>query len=448
MGALAQRFMQFAGDYGAYFNVARRNVSDKARCYLAGLLMKSPRKNMERMEEYVGEFDYQSQQQFISDSPWDPRPVMARVAKDVGAILGGPDSALLIDESGFSKKGVKSAGVARQWNGRLGKLDNCQVGVFAALSDETGCALVDARLYLPQAWCLDPERCKEAKIPESSRVYRSKPELALEMIGRAASSGLAFGWVGFDSLYGSATWLLREVEDMGLQFAADVRGNQSVYAVDPKPRLPRRRGPRGPRPSNLRSTASPQEICEFFGDVPNSEWREVEVRKSTKGRVRLHACARRVWLWDGKEVSTRCWWALATMDADTGEVKYSLANAPEDTSLEHLVRRSARRYWIERGFQDAKTSLGMADYQARGWPAWHHHMAMVTLAMLFMLKERRVHMISVELLSCQDLVDLLNIFLPRRDRTLDAVLDNIARRHRKRRQAIISSEAKSKRSPT
>ena len=148
--------MSFCQDYSVYFQAARHNLITKARCYLSGLLMKAQRKNMERMEEYVEDYDYQSLQQFVSDSPWDHEALIKRIGKDVDALVGGNDSMLIIDESGFAKKGKKSVGVARQWNGRLGKVDNSQVGVFAALSNAQGAgSLVDTRLYLPEEWTKD-----------------------------------------------------------------------------------------------------------------------------------------------------------------------------------------------------------------------------------------------------------------------------------------------------
>jgi SRSO17 transposase len=196
--------MAFAEGYRKFFKVARRNVGDHARGYLNGLLSKAPRKNMERMVESLPDLDYQSQQQFLSDSPWDHRAVMDQVARDTDAIFGGVGSVLVIDESGLSKKGDKSAGVARQYNGRLGKVDNCQVGVFAALCDSGGGGLVDARLYLPQEWVEDRQRCLKAKVPLEEIVKKTKPQIALEMIQRAAGIGLRFGWVAFDAGYGSA----------------------------------------------------------------------------------------------------------------------------------------------------------------------------------------------------------------------------------------------------
>ncbi len=311
---------------------------------------------------------------FFPDSPWDHRALLDRVARDAGELLGGADSALLIDESGFAKKGDKSAGVARQWNGRLGKVDNCQVGVFAALSDGRGSALIEGRLYLPECWSEDPQRCRQAKIPESEQQFRSKPELALEMIRRAEDLGLEFGWVRFDALYGSTPWLLREIEDMGRIFVGDVRSNFPVYEEDPRPYVPRRRGGRGRRFVKRRARTESRPVAEVFVEDPDLQWEEIAIREGTKGTLRVSACRKRVWLWDGQEERPRCWWAVCTHDDATGETKFFFSNASEAISLGELVRRHAVRYWVERGFQDAKSSLGMADYQARGWVAWHHHM--------------------------------------------------------------------------
>jgi SRSO17 transposase len=405
--------------------------------------MKAPRKNMERMEEYVADYDSQAQQQFLSDSPWDYRPLVEQVAKDVDAILGGADSMLLIDESGFAKKGTKSAGVDRQWNGRLGKVDNCQVGVFAALSDGQRAALVDLRLFLPESWTSDPERCAQAKIPESERQARTKPELAWAMIQQAVARGLRFGWAGLDSLYGNTPWLLRAIADRGLLFAADVHRDQHVYLDDPAPYRPRRTARMGRKFTTLRARGESLEIAALFAEMPSARWTKIVVREGTKGTIAVRACRRQVWLWDGQEKKARPWWAVCFIDSATGERKYFLSNAGPKVTLRTLVQKRATRYWIERGFQDAKTSLGMADYQARGWLAWHHHMALVLLAMLFVVRERKLNERTVELLSYQDLVELLDAYLPRADRSKEAVLENMRRRHAKRRAAIESARRRS-----
>jgi SRSO17 transposase len=269
---MARRLMDFSEGYSRYFNVARRNVSEQARHYLQGLLQKAPRKNMERMEEYVEGSDYQSQQQFLSDSPWDARALQDGLAQDASELLGGEGSALILDESGFEKKGDKSAGVARQWNGRLGKVDNAQVGVFAALSDGNGGTLIDARLYLPESWCEDPERCRKAKIPVGEQIYRSKPQLAWEMIERARENGVKFGWVGFDAFYGSVPWLLRAVADGGNVFVADVRSNACLYLKDPAPYRPRRRSTTGRAPIALRARTETCTMGDLFTGADAGEW--------------------------------------------------------------------------------------------------------------------------------------------------------------------------------
>ncbi len=329
--------------------------------------------------------------------------------------------------------------MARQWNGRQGKADNAQVGVFAALSDGNSCSLIDTRLYLPEEWTEDTERCEQAKIPEDKREAKTKPQLAWEMIKAAQSNGLRFGWVGLDSLYGNTPQLLRDIADAGVLFTADVHRDQSVYAKDPAPYLPERSSVVGRKPSRLRTGSASERIDSFFDSLDSPGWQKVFVREGTKGRIEVKACRRRVWLWDGSEKQARQWWAVCFIDSDSGERKFFLSNAPASTSLSELVRKHAGRYWIELSFQDAKTSVGMADYQARGWIAWHHHMALVMLALLFLLKERRIHANTLDLLSCQDIVALLDAYLPRTDRTKQEVINSMNQRHAKRRAAIESA---------
>ena len=165
---------------------------------------------MERMAEVVPDSDDQVLQHFLSNSSWDERGVMDQVALEADELLGGrEDSALLIDETAFTKKGGKSVGVARQWNGRLGKVDNCQVGVFGALCSGSASTLIDTRLYLPQKWVKDKARCRAAKIPLESRRFRSKVDLALEMVQASRRLGVRFQWVIADGGYGKEPRFLR-----------------------------------------------------------------------------------------------------------------------------------------------------------------------------------------------------------------------------------------------
>jgi SRSO17 transposase len=407
--------MKMADDFRDCFQNGKRSVAEHARVYLSGLLNQAPRKNMERMEEYVEGCAYESAQYFLSESRWDHRKVLDRSALDVSRLLGTEDTALIIDESGLAKKGIMSVGVARQYNGRLGKVDNCQVGVFAALSNGKHAALVDARLYLPKEWTDDPARCQRAKIPADECTPRSKLLLAAEMILRAMELRLGFGWICMDAFYGASSALLRQIEQWGLLFVADVRANQPVRRSD-------------------EASAKNQRIDDlFFGDIEN-DWEVIEL-KYQHGIKRLNACRQRVFFPDPDGTASRVGWAVCTTDPASGVCTYFVSNC--DVSLAELVRRQTRRYWIERAFQDAKTSLGMADYQARGWLAWHHHMAMVALAQRFVLAEQTQSCRQLALLSPQDIIQALTVLIPRKDTTLEQVLDIIDRRHKKRRSVRI-----------
>lgn len=196
--------MELCNDYGKHFVLQGRDVSAHARSYLSGLLGTQRRKNIERIGEDVEESNYQGMQQLISDSPWEDAAVLTQLAQEAGALLGGHrHSALYLDETSFVKKGQASVGVQRQYCGRLGKLENCQVGVFGCLGREQRVALVDYRLFLPQGWVEDEERCAKAKIPEAHQVHRTKAELALEIVRHSRQRGLRFAWVGGDEVYGA-----------------------------------------------------------------------------------------------------------------------------------------------------------------------------------------------------------------------------------------------------
>jgi SRSO17 transposase len=174
---MGKRFIAFCEGYASHFQLKTRNIEPQAQHYLCGL-MQTRRKNMERMAEVIPDSDEQALQHFLSNSNWDERKVLDQVALEANQLIGGKqNSALLIDESGFTKKGKHSVGVARQYNGRLGKVDNCQVGVFASLNHRKQVTLIDQRLYLPEHWTEDPERCESVGIPEANRSFKTKPEL-------------------------------------------------------------------------------------------------------------------------------------------------------------------------------------------------------------------------------------------------------------------------------
>jgi SRSO17 transposase len=438
---LTDRFSDFCDVYSSYFDVFTNNVVPQARCYIAGLLMKAPRKNMERMEEYVHDCEYESIQQFLTDSPWDYQALQIRIARDVCKEIGGKDAVLCIDESAITKKGDKSVGVARQWNGRLGKTDNCQVGVFASLVKGRNGCIIGKRLYLPREWTGDKARCERAGIPKDKRKFKTKPQLALELIDEAIAAGVEFRYVCMDGFYGNNPQLLRELEGRGLKFVADIHIDQGIYTEDPEPYLPRRRTKIGPKYKRLKCRGIVKDVKEFIEGIDETQWKPVSVRESTKGSLSQKAYRQAIWLWDGEERKARQWW-LTIVKCSDGEIKAFVCNAGPTVTLQKLVEAHAQRYWIERTFQDAKTSVGMADYQARKWNSWHHHMTLVSLAMLFVLRERLHHNSLDGMLSYQDIVELLDYYLPRADRSKEEMLENITRRHLKRLRSIEAAYRK------
>lgn len=425
---MAQSFHEFCAGYRSLFWCSTRDQTAHAYGYLRGLLQ-SKESNLLQMAEAVPDFRYEDEQHFLADSPWDHQAVLAEVGRQAYALLGGHrDTALLLDESCFAKKGEHSVGVARQYNGRLGKVDNCQVGVFAALCAGTYAVPVDVALYLPESWTAAPERCARAGVPAAHQTHRTKIELALELVERQLALGHEFAWVGADAGYGRDLRFCRRLDLLKQTFVVDIPSDRQVY----------RQAPREPK------TAATVTVRDLIAHS-REPWREVVVRRGTKGRLRIEAQRHAVWLWNEEEQLAHGWQLLARRDKASGEIKYSLTNARPATGLRQLAAMAHQRYWIERSFEDAKSQVGMAQYQVRGWQGWHHHMALVAMASLFLMRFRLLHADEKPLLSAADVRRLLQHFLPRPPQTTDAVLAAMTERHRRREVALAYHRRKCRR---
>ncbi len=428
-------------EYSAHFVVRGKDVGQHATDYLSGLLGTERRKNMERIHGDIPQSNYQSIQQFVSDSPWDEGAVMNQIARDANAVLGGHrHTALIIDESSFVKKGQSSVGVQKQYCGRLGKTENCQLGVFACLGRGDKAAVVDFRLFLPKSWATDPERCQKAMVPEAQRQHRSKLDLALEMIRTAPSRGLQFEWVLADAAYGCSLEFCESIEATGKKYLMDVAWTNRVWDGDPRPQLPKAQNGTGrPRTNYQCGNATPKKwkVGDLVRDRFEKESREIVIRKTTQGELRARVWVGQVWVW-GEEKAEAKVRTLVAREHEDGEIKLSWTNAPADTGWEVLAYMQAQRHWVERTFQDCKSQLGMAQYEVRKWRGWHHHMAMVSLAMLFVMKERVAHAESAPLLSARDVVELLEYYIPRRGHTHAEVMSDLVQRHQQRLKASKS----------
>ena len=398
------------------------------------------KRNMERMEESVSDFNYEATQRFISESTWSHDDVYDAVAKSADEkFRGRADTCLLIDDSGFAKKGGESAGVSRQWNGRLGKVDNCQIGVFCSLNSGNEVIPVQAKLYLPEEWTLDQARMEKAKIPSAHQAFKTKHVLALEMIDRQVKNNIHFNWIGADGFYGNAPEFLREIAARKLTFMLDVHSDQHVYLTHPEPEIPEP-GLRGRTPTQFKSSETPIRVDKLIARQKPDAWKLVKIRDITKGPLKVETLNLHVWLWNGKESNAKGWTLVVTRDSKTKkDLKYSLSNAPDQCSDKQLAFMQRQRYWIENAFETAKSTCGLADYQVRSWVAWHHHVAMVFLAMLFIVEEKKAAPDHANLLSPNDVRELLMHFLPQKKHDPEEIFRQLESRHLKRQRSFDSA---------
>ena len=417
------------------FDTTTHHSSAQAQVYLQGLLSELAAKNMWRMGERIIGAKQENLQQFLSDSPWRSSGVWTWVGQRANKHLGGQaHSMLLIDESGQSKKGRQSVGVARQYNGRLGKTDNCQVGVYAALALGTRATLTGARLYLPEEWVKDPARCLAAGMPAGEIQFRTKLELAQELVTEAVANGLEFKWVGVDAGYGRDQGFLSWLEDQEMGFVADVPSDLLVW--EKPPATPE-------RPAKLK--ASGAVAVEKLGQQwkAGAKGRSVTLRAGENGPVRVKVWARRVWVWPEDQPTPRQWWLVMREDGE-GDIKYTLINSPATTSLEELAILQGGRHFVERTFEDAKSHVGLGDYQVRKWLGWQHHMALVGLAMLFVLEERLLAAQAYPLLSVRDVVELMSWYFMEHP-SLERLVEVMDRRHHRRKQIMQAANKRAKR---
>jgi SRSO17 transposase len=404
-----ERLGEFLTDFEDCFEVVRRKTLLSLQYYLSGLLSLTVRKNIERIAEQDGDVNYQNIQRCISDLDWSVQPVIDRIsARANDTFSRSDDNALLIDESGFTKKGKMSVGVARQWNGRLGKVDNCQVAVFGVLSSRASACPINTKLYLPKEWTDDPERCRKAGVPEDRIVARTKIDLARSIVEESISRGVDFKWVGFDAFYGRDRSFLAWIEDRGRVFMGDVPENTMVRLPGGKTEL---------------------SVEDLAG---SRSFRVKSLRPQNKGMLRVEAMSVRVEVRVGNE--NRTWRLVVTREIGGGDVKYSLTNS--DGELATVAYMQRQRFWVERSFEDAKTSCGMAQYQVRGWAAWHHHMTMAMLAMLFLFEERVRNHSDLPLLSCQDIVAIIDHKLFKAFHATACRIEATKERHRLRYEDI------------
>ena len=373
-------------DFHAYFGplFGRRESRDHSRHYLQALLVQSgERRNAENLSETVPA-SARAMQRFLTEAPWDDDLVTGHLQEYLGPRLEHAEAVWVLDGSDFPKQGRKSVGVARQYCGRLGKVANCQAGMFLAYISPLGRALVDKRLYLPESWTSDSGRCDAAGVPAERRRYRSKTELALEMVARALERDhLKAGWVAGDDAFGMSPSFRNGLAALGMRYVLDVPAGFTAWPTEPEWTSPAYQGCGRPRKPKLVG-GQRQTMAERSDELPQDAWREITVAQGSQGPRTYSFSAQRVRP-TSKRKPDEIHWAVYRRNLDGSEPRYYLSNAPEDTPLETLAYVSGSRWRIETEFETEKSDVGLDEYETRTWAGWHHHVALCLLGGAFLL---------------------------------------------------------------
>jgi SRSO17 transposase len=352
-----------------------------ARHYVQGLLSDLGSKDVESIA-YLHDRERQGLQKFIGQVEWDHQPLLTELARQVGRELGEPDGVLVFDPSAFPKQGTESVGVQRQWCGRLGKIDNCQVGLYLAYVSRREHALVDVRLYLPQEWARRKRRRRKAGVPDAVR-FRTRHELFLEMLDERGPA-LPHAWVSGDDELGRCSWFRQQLRSRGECYLLAVPSNTAVRdltAPDP-PYSGHGRRPQVPFTG----------VGRWCAALSEPAWQTVEVRDGERGPVVVQVAWTLVQArTEGRasDVAERLVAFRERQGDGSWKHDYLLSNAPLDTSVSEFARVFKAQHRVEECLKRAKGEAGLADYQVRTWEGWHHHQALSLLATWFLTQEAR-----------------------------------------------------------
>jgi SRSO17 transposase len=352
-----------------------------ARHYVAGLLSDLKHKTAEGIA-YLHDQDCQGLQKFLGQAPWDERPCVTELVRQVGAELGESDGVLVFDPSAFPKKGTASVAVQRQWCGRLGKVDNCQVGVFLGYASRVEHALVDCRLFLPQEWAKDKERRAKAGVPKQVR-FRTRHELALALLDEHGPA-LPHAWITGDDEMGRSSWFRQELQQRGEAYLLAVPSNTAVRDLLVPAPLPTGVG---------RPRAVPfARVDRWAAAQAEAAWQTLDVRDGEKGPLVVQGLRTLVQArTEGRVAQVAEWLVVFREQQADGSWKhdYLLANAPLTTPLGEFARVFKAEHRIEESLRRAKSEAGLADYQVRTWRGWQHHQALSLVATWFLTQEAR-----------------------------------------------------------
>lgn len=378
---LGERLAAFYNRFAEYFRTKTRDTSAYGLKYISGLLRMEHDRNLTNIGRKTG-LSGQNLQHFVSNSPWSSEAVIQAVGNEIKAHPAFQEAVLVLDESAEQKAGQHSAGAARQHNGRLGKVEMSQVGVFLALVTPNVWTWVDGALYFPRAWFEEShaEQRKRAGVPDDL-TFKTKPEIGWELIQRAKEQGIPFVAVAMDDLYGRSQELRQRLNAAGIEYYADIPADTKVYLQQPRRTHPLTERGIPSKTAQVEGTA--YEVRELR-QQDDLEWHTLRLRSSERGHLEARFARLRVWVVYEEEIRQE--WLLIRQDA--AQITYVLSNAPKTIDLPTMARRKSHRYFIERANQDAKEELGWDEVQTRKYRAWQHHLALTILASWFVAETR------------------------------------------------------------
>lgn len=439
-----QRLERYLSDYQWIFQNRTKKFFDKARQYTQGLLV-SQLRNIEQISDTLGTTDYFQLQHFITESNWSAQNLIDLAAKQTSKALPKRKlTGLIIDETGTVKKGEKSVGVGWQYCGNVGKTANSQVCVMACLSNGDYASMVDSRLYLPKDWSDDPMRCQEAGIPRADRIFRTKLEIAYDMLLHQLELGTVFDFVGADGYYGNDINFGSKINNLGLIYMLDIHSDQPVYLEKPELILPPRKSIRGREPKRLKATVQSIKVSEYCKGLEANRWKKIKVRNTAKGTLTdlYHYVRVFVWNKETNQIERRLLVLRKTRIKSGVEIKYSFTNAEIEQYTEKVIAyMQAQRFFIEHCIRECKQVLGLNQFQTRKWLAWQHQVALNIMTMCFMLKEKLHCFVEIPLLSARDIREWL-CFVLSREQTEQVMLQLIITRHHRRQRDINSAYLK------
>jgi len=364
-------------------SLVRKEQGEHAQTFLRGLLSDLDHKNVESIADRFGQ-ERLPLQWFIGFSDWDYRPLRNELVRQVGRTLGEADGVIIFDPSAFPKSGRESVGVARQWCGRLGKIDNCQVAVYMGYASRHEHALVDGRLYLPKEWARDRQRRKKAGVPEEVR-YRTRHQLCLEMLAQDGHV-LPHAWIAGDDEMGRPSWFRRRLNTLGERYMLAVPSNTLVRDLEAEPPAYSGSG-RPPKRPWMR-------LDNWVASRTTDDWTTIDVRDGAKGPLVVEATRCRVVARTDKqqEGHQEVLVVIRYRDRDDRWViktDYYLSNAASETTVAEFARVAKAEHRIEECIQRAKSEAGLADYEVRNWKGWHHHQILSLIATWFLVTEAR-----------------------------------------------------------